>query len=80
MLLKVDHFEGFSNWNNTDELLINSTSGCNCKNYKLNNSSVFSYSANLDHKYPLHVVICLQNLVYFQLSLREICAIVLNMY
>ena len=29
MLLKVDHFEGFSNWSNVDELVINSTSRCN---------------------------------------------------
>ena len=35
LLLKVDKFEGFSNWSNVDELVINSTSGCNCKNYKL---------------------------------------------
>ena len=39
MLLKVDHFEGFSNPCNTDELVINSMSGCNCKNYKLNNNN-----------------------------------------
>ena len=37
-LLKVDHFEGFSNWSSVDELVINSMSGCNYKNYKLNNS------------------------------------------
>ena len=29
VLLKVDHFEGFSNRSNIDELVINSTSGCN---------------------------------------------------
>ena len=29
MLLKVDHFEGFSNQSNIDKLVINSTSGCN---------------------------------------------------
>ena len=46
VLLKVDHFEGFSNWSNVDELVINSTNGCNYKNYKLNNSSVFTYSEN----------------------------------
>ena len=53
MLLKVDSFEEFSNQTNIDELVINSTSGCNYKNnklinknYKLNNSSVFSYSEN----------------------------------
>ena len=53
MLLKVDNFEGFSNRSNIDELVINNTSGCNYKNYKLNNnnyklnnSSVFSYSEN----------------------------------
>ena len=39
MLLKVDCFEGFSNQNNVDELVINSTSGCNYKNYKLNNNN-----------------------------------------
>ena len=45
MLLKVDRFEGFSNRTNIDELVINSTSECNYKNYilinknyKLNNS------------------------------------------
>ena len=38
MLLKVDHFEGFSNRSNVDELVINSTSGCNCNNHKLNNN------------------------------------------
>ena len=29
MLLKVDHIEGFSNWSNVDELVIDSMSGCN---------------------------------------------------
>ena len=38
MLLKVDCFEGFSNRNYVDELIANSTSGCNCKNCKLNNN------------------------------------------
>ena len=33
MLLKVDQFKGFSNQINVDELVINSTSGCNCNNY-----------------------------------------------
>ena len=32
----MDQFKGFSNWSNVDELVINSMSGCNCKNYKLN--------------------------------------------
>ena len=36
-LLKVDCFEGFLNHTNTDELVINSTSGCNYKSYKLIN-------------------------------------------
>ena len=44
VLLKVDQFEGFSNRSNIDELVINSTSGCNCNNYKLNNNSAFSHS------------------------------------
>ena len=35
MLLKVDCFEGFLNWSNIDELVINNTSGCNYNNYKL---------------------------------------------
>ena len=35
MLLKVDCFKGC----NTDELVINSTTGCNCYNYKLNNNN-----------------------------------------
>ena len=38
MLLKVDRFEGFLNRTNVDELVINSMSGCNYKNYKLNNN------------------------------------------
>ena len=38
-LLKVDNFEGFSNRSNTDELVINNMSGCNYKNYKVNNSN-----------------------------------------
>ena len=38
MLLKVYHFEGFSNPSNVDELVINSMTGCNCKNYKLYNN------------------------------------------
>ena len=53
VLLKVDHFEGVSNWSNIDELVINSMSGYNCKNYKLNNNNyklnnnlVLSYSEN----------------------------------
>ena len=36
MLLKVNHCDGFLNWSNDDELMINSTSGCNCNSYKLN--------------------------------------------
>ena len=39
MLLKVGHFEGFSNRTNVDEFVINSMSGCNYKNYKLNNNN-----------------------------------------
>ena len=34
MLLKVDHFKKFLSWSNVDELVINSTTGCNCNNYK----------------------------------------------
>ena len=48
MLLKMDHFKGFSNKSNVDELVINSTSGCNCKNYKLNNNN--NYIKNLKRK------------------------------
>ena len=36
---KVDRFEGFLNRSNVDELVINSTSGCNYKNYKVNNNN-----------------------------------------
>ena len=39
VLLKVDRFKGFLNWSNVDELVINSMSGCNYKNYKLNNNN-----------------------------------------
>ena len=39
VLLKVGNFEGFSNWSNVDESVINSTSGCNYKNYKLINKN-----------------------------------------
>ena len=39
MLLKVDHFKGFSNRSNIDKLVINSMSGCNCKNCKLNHNN-----------------------------------------
>ena len=39
VLLKVDCFKGFSNRNNVDKLVINSMSGCNYKNYKLNNNN-----------------------------------------
>ena len=31
--------KGFSNQSNIDELVINSMSGCNYKNYKLNNNN-----------------------------------------
>ena len=37
-VIKVDRFEEFSNQTNVDELVINSMSGCNYKNYKLNNN------------------------------------------
>ena len=40
MLLKVDRFEVFSNQTNVDELVINSTSGRNYKNCKLNNNNL----------------------------------------
>ena len=46
MLLKVYHFEGFSNLSNTDELVINNMSGYSCKNYKLNNSNNSNYKLN----------------------------------
>ena len=39
VLLKVDCFKGFSNRSNADELVINSMSGFNYKNYKLNNNN-----------------------------------------
>ena len=39
VLLKVDHFKGFLNRSNVDKLVINSMSGCNYKNYKLNNNN-----------------------------------------
>ena len=39
VLLKVDCFKGISNWSKVDKLVINSTSGRNYKNYKLNNSN-----------------------------------------
>ena len=38
ILLKVNLFEGVSNRNNVDELVINSMSVRNLKNYKLNNN------------------------------------------
>ena len=38
-LLKVDHCKGFLIRSNVDELVINSMSGCNYKNYKLNNNN-----------------------------------------
>ena len=39
VLLKVNCFKGFSNRSNVDELVINSMSGCNHKNYKPNNNN-----------------------------------------
>ena len=39
VLLKVDHFKAFLNRSNVDKLVINSMSGCNYKNYKLNNNN-----------------------------------------
>ena len=39
MLLKVDCYKGFSNRSNVDKLVINSMSGCNCKNCKLNTNN-----------------------------------------
>ena len=39
VLLKADYFKEFSNWNKVDKLVINSMSGCNYKNYKLNNNN-----------------------------------------
>ena len=38
MLLKVDRFERFLNRSNIDKLVINNMNGCNCNDYKLNNS------------------------------------------
>ena len=38
VLLKVNRFKGFSNQSNVDKLVIKSISGCNYKNYKLNNN------------------------------------------
>ena len=39
VLLQVDRFNRFLNRSNVDELVINSKSGCNYKNYKLNNNN-----------------------------------------
>ena len=39
VLLKVDCFKGFSNRSKVDKLVINSMSGCNYKNYKLNTNN-----------------------------------------
>ena len=39
VLLKVDRFKGFSNRSKVVKLVINSMSGCNYKNYKLNNNN-----------------------------------------
>ena len=39
VVLKKDRFKGFSNQSNVDKLVINSMSGCNYKNYKLNNNN-----------------------------------------
>ena len=39
MLLKAGRFEAFSYQSNNDELVINSMSGCNCNNCKLNNNN-----------------------------------------
>ena len=36
--IKSEHFKGFLNWSNIENLVINSMSGCNYKNYKLKNS------------------------------------------
>ena len=47
MLLKVDCFEEFSYWSNADESVINSNSGCNCNNYKLNNNNNYKLNNNL---------------------------------
>ena len=45
MLLKVDRFEGFSNWSIVDELVINNTSGCNCNlTITLHENSVLYYA------------------------------------
>ena len=45
MLLKVDHFEGFSNGSNVDELVISSMSGYNYENYKLINKNYKLYNS-----------------------------------
>ena len=39
VLLKMDRCKGFSNRSNVDELVINSMSGCNYKNYKFRNNN-----------------------------------------
>ena len=39
VLLKVDCFKGFLNRSNVDELVINSMSGRNYKNYKFSNNN-----------------------------------------
>ena len=39
VLLKVDRFKGFLNRSNVDELVINSMSGRNYKNYKFSNNN-----------------------------------------
>ena len=39
VLLKVDRFKGISNRSNINKLVTNSMSGCNYKNYKLNNNN-----------------------------------------
>ena len=47
VLLKVDRCKGFINQSNVDELVINSMSGCNYKNCKLNNNNNYKLKNSL---------------------------------
>ena len=53
MLLKVEGFEGFLNWSNVDELMINNTSGCTGNSHKFNNNLAKQVDSSLSKNQAL---------------------------
>ena len=71
-VIKSELFEGFSNHSNVDEFVINSTSGCNCNNYKLNSWNCYSHPHKIQPSYRKSSSFLVRNGLSCVLSARTV--------